>query len=129
MSPQDILPEAHRRESADRVELELPDVVLVNPGGRVVEVTGEMAEKLLLENGYRRATEKEAVSVEDYKKRTHPEILRRAELRRVRARRAEVDALEKELAAEEDAANASNEGADKGDDKEPEDKPKSRGSK
>jgi hypothetical protein len=131
MAPEDLLPSAHRQTSAEHVELDLPDVVLVNPGGRVVEVTGELAEKLMLENGYRRATENEAKSIEDYKKRTNPEILKRQELRRVRAERTLADQIEKELAAEEDAANASdsNEDQGQGHDEGTTDKPKSRGSK
>lgn len=102
MSP-DNLPEAHRNQPTGyaAAEVDLPDVVLMNPGGRVVEVPGELAEKLLFENGYRRATETEAAPIAEYRKRTHPEILKRAEIRRVREQRHSVDELEAELAAED----------------------------
>lgn len=98
----DYLPAAHRNDPLlVAPEEDLPDVVLVNPGGRVIEVTGAMAQDLLMQMGYRRASEQEAASYEDMKKRNHPELLKRAEMRRVREERARLDALEREIAAED----------------------------
>lgn len=114
MQPSDLIPAAHQNNAIEYQpeEADLPDMVLVNPGGRVIEVPGELGQELLLQMGYRRATEAEAKQIDDYKKRTHPEILKRAEVKRVRAQRQAVDELERELAGETDSPDANEEAND-----------------
>lgn len=114
MQPNDLLPAAHQNNAIDYApaEPELDDMVLVNPSGRVIEVPGELGQELLTQLGYRRVTDKEAVQLDDYKKRTHPEILRRSEMRRVREARKEVDALEAEIAGEDSSVQQGDEPGD-----------------
>jgi hypothetical protein len=73
-----------------------PDLVMVNPHGRIVEVTGKMVSEYLAKPGFRKATEEEEANYRKALVRQTPEYLRRRESKRLKAQKAILDEIEKE---------------------------------
>lgn len=84
---------------------DMGDVVLVNPYGRIVEVSGELATEYMGKVGFRRATPDEEAGYRKAILRQTPEYLRRQEIKRLREERAMLDEIE----AEDAAGSTSNE--------------------
>jgi|GEM_PF-6638371 len=84
---------------------EMGDVVLVNPYGRIVEVSGELSTEYMGKVGFRRATPDEEAGYRKAILRQTPEYLRRQEKKRLQEERAMLDELENE----DVAGGASNE--------------------
>lgn len=75
---------------------QLGDVVLVNPHGRIVEVSGELATEYMGKVGFRKATPDEEANYRKAILRQTPEYLRRQEIKRLQAEKAMLDELEAE---------------------------------
>ena len=75
---------------------QLPDVVMVNPGGRIVEVSGKQAVEYLAKPGYRRANEQEEINFRKAILRQTPEFLKRLERKRLSDEKKFMDELEAE---------------------------------
>jgi hypothetical protein len=82
-----------------QVEYNAPDVVMVNPGGRLVEVTGELANEYLSKPGFRKATEEEEINYRKAMLRQTPQYLRRLEKKRLQDEASYLDELELEDAS------------------------------
>jgi hypothetical protein len=83
MAQEDYLPAAHKQVSNESLaQDELDDMILVNPGGRVIAVTGEHGQDLLADGGFRVASAAEAKTYNDQILSTMPEVLRRQEQQR-----------------------------------------------
>lgn len=75
---------------------EMPDVVVVNPGGRLVEITGESSVEYLAKPGFRKATPEEEANYRKAMLRQTPEYLRRMEKKRLQDEAAMYDELERD---------------------------------
>ncbi len=76
--------------------VDLSDIVVVNPTGRIVEITGEMATEYLARPGFRKATPEEEESYRKAMIRQMPEYLRRQEKKRLQAEASMLDYLDDE---------------------------------
>jgi hypothetical protein len=72
------------------------DLVMVNPGGRIVEISGEMVDEYLGKAGFRKATDEEEANYRKAILRSMPEYLRRREKKRLQEQAALLDSLEEE---------------------------------
>ncbi len=81
-------------------EQNLADVVLVNPGGRVVEVSGKQAVEYLSKAGFRKATPEEETNYRRAMIRQTPEYLRRLEKKRLIEEKQLLDEIDAEDAAD-----------------------------
>ncbi len=79
-----------------QIKEQLPDVILVNPSGRVVAVSGRNSAEYLSKPGFRKATETEEANYHKAILRQTQEFLRRLERKRLLDEKNFMDALEKE---------------------------------
>lgn len=75
---------------------QMPDVVMVNPVGRIVEVNGKQAVEYLAKPGYRKANEQEEINYRKAILRQTPEFLKRLEAKRISDEKKFMDQLEAE---------------------------------
>lgn len=75
---------------------ELPDVVLVNPGGRIVAVSGRNSAEYLAKAGFRKATPEEEAAHNKATLYQTQEFLKRMEAKRIRDEKNFIDNLENE---------------------------------
>ncbi len=84
-----------------QIQKDLPDIILVNPSGRVVAVSGRNSAEYLAKAGFRKATPEEEANYQKAILRQTQEFLRRMERKRLVDEKKFMDELEKEDAVAE----------------------------
>jgi hypothetical protein len=77
------------------------DLIMVNPHGRIVEISGDMVEEHLAKPGFRKATSEEEANYRRAIIRQTPEYLRRREKKRLQEQAELLDSIEEEDANED----------------------------